>query len=396
MSEEGKYGSVTLEEYDPQLWSCSNCFCGLCVESCPAYRELHNEAATARGLAQICSALLSGELNVSEISDEIVYSCVGCRWCETVCSMNTPLYVKHHGTRMTKVSGATMAEILRAAKIEQGGRIPKELGSAGRNFAKFGNPYGEGKKAKDDWVKSLDLPSNKGDTILYVGSLVPYEDNSRKMAEAVVALLKIGDIPFGVLGSEESDSGAFLRMMGAEGLFFEMVEHNIEVLRRHGVKRIICLSPHDFDAFRHYYDLDDVEVKHYTQLLWEKVEAHEIRYTKKVNKKMAYHDPCYLGRQNGIYEEPRKILLSIPGVELVEIEKSRETALCCGGGGTGLLLELPNVNIDKTRMDQIREVKPDYVVVACPNCYQMLESGFKSRNDSIAVKDVAQVMMEAL
>jgi Fe-S oxidoreductase len=311
--------------------------------------------------------------------------------------MNMPLHIKDHGTRATKVSGATMAEILRAAKIEEGARIPKEISNTGRNFAKFGNPYGEGKKAKDDWVKSLGLPSNKGDTILYVGSLVPYEDNSKKMAEAVTALFRMGGIPFGMLGSEEGDSGAFLRMMGAEGLFLEMVEQNKEVLRRHGVKKIICLSPHDFDAFRHYYEeFDDVEVRHYTQVLYEKIETREIRYTRKVDKKLTYHDPCYLGRQNGIYEEPRKILLSIPGVELVEMEKSRETALCCGGGGTGLFLELPSVKIDRARVDQVKGVNPDYVVVACPNCYQMLESSLKSRNSSVAVRDIAQVMMEAL
>jgi len=397
MVEETKYMSVTLGEYDPQLWSCLNCFCGLCLESCPAYRELKNEVTSARGLSQICLAIRSGEIKLLEIPDKVLYACVGCRWCETVCSMNAPFYIKRHGTRRTKVSGTTMVEILRSMKIEQGGKVPKEISTAGRNLAKFGNPYGEGGKVKNDWVRSLDLPSKNGDTILYTGSMVPYEDNSRKMAEAIVAIFKVGQLKFTMLGSEERDSGAFLRMMGAEGLFFEMVKNNIEVFKRHNINNIICLSPHDYDAFRHYYeDLGNMGIMHYTQVLYEMIENGRITFTKKINKRVTYHDPCYLGRQNDIYDEPRKILRSIPGVQLVEMEKSKETAMCCGGGGTGLFLELPNFHIDKARADQIKAVNPDSVAVSCPNCYQMLDAAIKSRNYNIEVKDIAQLVMEAL
>jgi Fe-S oxidoreductase len=397
MKEEAKYESATLEEYAPQLWSCQNCFCGLCMESCPAYRELHTEAVSARGLAQIGLALLSGELELSELSDEMFYSCIGCRWCETVCSMNTPIYIKRHGTRRTKVSGATMAEVFRSMKILEGGKIPMEVRNALTSLIRYGNPYGVGERAKDDWVASLDLPTDDRKTILYVGATVPYEDRSLKMAEALITVLRTGQFQFAMLGSQERDSGAFARMMGEESLFAEMAEHNTKVFKEHGVKHIVCLSPHDYDVFNHYYEgINDIEVKHYTHVLSEMIEGGKIKLRKTLKTRVTYHDPCYLGRQNSVYDEPRRILQSVPGLELVEMERSRETALCCGGGGTGLFLELPHVNIDKTRADQIKEVSPDCVAVACPNCYQMLDGAMKSRNYDVEVNDIAQLVMKAL
>lgn len=386
-----------LKKYEAQLWSCSNCFCGLCVERCPAYSQLYNEAVSARGLAQIGLSLLCGELEISELSDEILYACTGCRWCETVCSMNTPIYIKTHGKRSTKVSGATMGEILRSMKILQGGKIPIEVRNGLMSLVKYGNPYGSTEVIKDEWVGNLDLASDSSDTVLYVGATVPYDDNSRKMAEAIIHVLKAGQLHFSMLGSEERESGAFSRMIGEEWLFSEMMEHNKRVFKEHNIKRIICLSPHDYDAFISYYDnLDNIDVLHYTQLLWEMVENGDIILKKDIDKKITYHDPCYLGRQNNIYDEPRKILKSIPGIELVEMERSRETALCCGGGGTGILFDLPNINIDKVRTDQIKEVNVDCIAVACPLCYQMLASAIKSRNYEIEVKDIAQLIMEAL
>ncbi|MFH1481887.1 MAG: (Fe-S)-binding protein [Pseudomonadota bacterium] len=388
---------LALKEYEAQLWSCQNCFCGLCVESCPAYRESHREAVSARGLAQIGLGLLSGELKLSDLPDELIYACVECRYCETVCSMNTPLYIKRHGTRETKVSGATIAEKIRSMKIEEGGRIPSEIKGALTSLARYGNPYGVGEAVKDDWVAGLDMTLKDADTILYVGATVPYDDNCKKMAEAVIYLLRIGQLRFGMLGSKERESGAFARMMGEEWLFAEMMEHNATVFKDHGIKQIICLSPHDYDAFQRYYtNMEEIAVFHYTQVLAEMLEKGKIRIEKKLNKRITYHDPCYLGRQNNLYEEPRKILRSIPGLDLVEMKRSRDNALCCGGGGTGLFMELPNFHIDKARAALIKEVNPDCVAVACPNCYQMLDSAIKGLQLEVEVKDIAQLVMEAL
>jgi len=390
------YEFVSLEDYGPQQWTCVNCYCGLCVEGCPAYRELKNEVVSARGLTQVGLALISGEITSSDLTDEVLFACTGCRYCETVCAQNTPLFIQNNGNRKTKVSGATMTEIFRSTRIEEGGRIPKELRDALNNISTVGNPYGGGPKIKDDWVTNLGIKMNNKDTILYVGATVPFEDRSAKMAQAIVDVLIAGKIEFGMLGSEEKDSGAFSRMMGEEGLFFNMVEHNIKIFKEHKIKHIICVSPHDYDVFQHYYgNLEDIEITHYTQVLSDMIKNGKIKLSKKIKKKVTYHDPCYLGRRNNIYDEPRAILKHIPGLEFVEMERTRERAFCCGGGGTGLFFDLPDVNMDKTRANQVKEVHAECVAVACPNCYQMLDDAVKRLDYEIEVKDIAQLVLDA-
>jgi Fe-S oxidoreductase len=397
MREKNAFEPLTLSAYEPQLQSCQNCFCGLCVESCPIYRELYNEAVTARGMAQICLGLLSGEVEISELSNEILYACSGCGWCENVCSMNTPDFIQRFGTRRTRVSGTTMAEIMRSIKIVEGGKIPEEIKNALVSITKYGNPYGVSERVKDNWIASLGLKLDHRSTILYLGAMVPYHVNSAKMAEAIIHLLQAGHVDFTVLGSEERDSGAFARAFGDEWLFEETVKLNEEVFRAHDVSQIICISPHDYNAFKHFYvNIGDIEIKHYTQVLWEIIKSGDIIFSTEINKRVTYHDPCYLGRRNCLYEEARRILDSIPGLELIEMKRSREAAICCGGGAAGLFMELKNVNCDKSRADQIKEVSPDIVAVACPNCLQMLDWAIKSRNYAVEIKDIAQLALECI
>jgi Fe-S oxidoreductase len=392
---EDGFQEVSLAEYEPQLWTCLNCFCGVCVRKCPAYGELQNEAVTARGLAQIGLALLKGEFGLAELSDELIYACTGCRWCEFDCSLNTPAVIKHTGTRKTRVSGATMTEILRALKVEQGD-VPEVIKNALNNIAYVGNPYGKSEAIKNEWVRSLDGQFGGQSLLLYVGSTVPYEDRSTGMAEAVVNLLKTADVKFSLLGGEEIDSGAFARYMGEEGLFADLVERNTKLFQERGIKQIICLSPHDYDVFLSYYSLDGVPIRHYTEVIWELVKDGRIKFTRPLNKRVTYQDPCYLGRKHDIYDQPREILRQIPGLDLVEMAPNRQRAYCCGGGGAGLWYDLPKVKMNQTRIDQAREQGVQYLAVACPICLQMLDDGVKMRNYDIVVKDIAQIVLEGL
>jgi len=396
MKEDVSLQDVELESYIPQIQTCVNCYCGLCVAYCPAFEEIKDESVSARGLAQIMDGMKRGELNLEDIPDEVIYSCTGCRWCEWNCSLNTPLYITQHGDRRTKVSGATMTEIMRSIKVEKG-RIPQVIKDALDNITRVGNPYGKSKDSKDKWVEDLGVKSNGEDTLLYVGSMVPYEDRSAKMAEALIELLKKANFKFTMLGGDEADSGAFARYMGEEGLFAELVERLASLFEEKGIKRVICLSPHDYDAFLSCYQMDgSIEFKHYAEVLLELIKDKKIELEKNVNKRVTYHDPCYLGRRLNIYEPPREVLKSISGLELVEMERSREMAYCCSGGGTGLWYELPRFHMNYTRADQAKEKEPDYLAVACPICLQMLDDGVKTRNYDFQVKDLAQIVLEAL
>ena len=395
MQQADGFQAVSLEEYEPQLWTCLNCFCGVCVRKCPAYGELQNEAVTARGLAQIGLAMLRGECGLAELSDELIYSCTGCRWCEFDCSLNTPAFIQRTGTRKTRVSGATVAEILRAMKVEDE-NVPEVVKNALNNVAYVGNPYGKSEAIKDEWVEGLGGKSGGESLLLYVGSMVPYEDRSTRMAEALITLLKTANVQFSMIGGEEGDSGAFARYMGEEGLFMDSVERNTNLFKEKGVKQIICLSPHDYDVFRSYYNLDGVKIMHYTETLLELIKDGRIKLAKPINKRVTYQDPCYLGRQHDIYDQPRDILQRISGLNLVEMVPNKQRAYCCGGGGTGLWYDLPKVNMNQTRVDHAQEQDVHYLAVSCPICLQMLDDGVRSRNYDIVVKDIAQIVAEGL
>lgn len=387
---------VTIEEFEPQVWTCVNCYCGLCIEECPVFIETKQEVGTARGMALVAHAFLNGELDTSGIDESLANACTGCGWCEWTCALNTPLFIQQTGTRRTRVSGATLAEMFRMMKAEQG-KIPKAVNDALSSLFKSGNPYRKPKKLKDRWVAGLDLEENETDTVLYVGATIPFEDRATEMAEAVVDVLKAAGIKFKILGSEEMDSGAFAMMMGEDGLFEEMTERTEKLIHENGVKTIICVSPHDYDAFKAYYpSFEGLEIKHYTQVFDELFAAGKLKLSKSIDKKIVYHDPCYLGRKNDIYEEPRNVLKSIPGVELVEMKKNREHTYCCGGGGTGVIHEIENIRMNQTRVDHAKEMDADCIAVACPICIQMLDDGVKSRNYKMEVKDIAQLLKEAI
>lgn len=391
-----KYGYITLKDYERALLSCVVCHCGLCAANCPAYISLRDEAVSPRGLAHIAFNALKGEIDLSEIPDKVIYACTGCGWCEWDCSQNRPL-PENLRRRSLLISGATIAEILRSMKVERG-EVPEQVAEALNNLVKYGNPFGKSAKIKDDWVASLGVQTNHADVILYVGSLVPYDELATKMAEALVNLLKRAGLKFGMLGSIEADSGAFARAMGEEGLFMELVDSNTETFKKYGVKRIICLSPHDYDVFLRYYDdiKKDIEIKHYTQVLWELIENNKIELKRSYQKKVTYHDPCYLGRRNNIFDEPRNILKKIPGLDLVEMKLAREEAFCCGGGGTGLFYRVPEIDIDLRRAEQAKETGAEVIAVACPICLRMLNDAVKSKSYEIEVKDIAQIVNEVI
>ena len=387
--------SLELSDYEPQLWSCLSCFCGLCVEGCPCYRATLKEVFTARGLSQVALAVLEGQLDIKEVPDWLLYACSGCRWCEWDCSMNTPKFIVEHGDRRTRVSGATIAELLRALRVEVG-LVPRQIRDVLNSLVRYGNPYGLPRAKKAKWVEELGAGLREGqDTLLFVGSSVPFEDRAREMAEALTALLRSAGLDFGISG-DEVDSGATARALGEEGLFAELVEHNKKLFEKHGIKRIICLSPHDYDAFTHYYGLKGVEVIHYTQVLYELISSGRLRPKRALRMRAVYHDPCYLGRRHGIYNEPRAILSAIPGLELHEPRWTRERSFCCGGGGPGLFYDVPGLELHFLRAEQLAEVGADVVAVACPLCKQMLDSAVKSKDYEIEVRGIEELLSAAL
>lgn len=386
-----KRESFQLEDFRDILWTCQMCTCGFCMFECQAYKCSGLEAAGARGRNHIALGILNGELELDDLSDLVIYACSTCRYCEEVCAQNMPLSVKG---RTKTISGATTSELLRNMKVESG-KIPPGLRDALKSFSKYGNPYGISEKFKDEWVQSLGLTpmdiQGKG-AVLYVGAMVPFEPKSTNAAEALHSVLSKAGLELGMIGSKELSSGGHVRSMGEEGLFHHFVDHCTAVFKENGVKRVICFSPHDYDAFRTYYPDLGITFEHYTETLCKLLADKTITITGEYRKTVTYQDPCYLGRRNKVYDPPRKILDSIPGLTFVEMEKIKQESHCCGGGGVGLWLDFQELRIDLRRADEAHETSAQVIAVACPVCLQMLDSAVKARGFDMEVKDVAQIL----
>jgi Fe-S oxidoreductase len=220
-------------------------------------------------------------------------------------------------------------------------------------------------------------------------------------------------VDFGTLGNEEICCGSEMRRMGEEGLFEFLVEDNLALFQQHDIKRMVTTSPHCYNSFKTEYEGLDVEVQHYTQLLADLIERGKIAFSGEVNKVVTYHDPCYLGKQNQIYDEPRAILQSIPGLQFVEFDRSRERSVCCEGGGGRMWVEAAALteaaaptgasSASGERLAEIRvkdalDLGAEVIATACPFCMLTLEDAVKTTGveDSIEVLDVVELLAQAM
>jgi Fe-S oxidoreductase len=280
---------------------------------------------------------------------------------------------------------------------------PEPLQLTIKNLISVGNPLGEAREKRADWAKDLEVDTFTEDTeLLYFPCCYgAYDPKVKRVARATANILKRMGVNFGILGVEENCCGEAIRKAGAESLFQDLAEANIATFSDNGVKKIIVSSPHCYNTFKNEYPKlgGDFEVVHLSQYLYQVIKEGRLKFTKEINQRVAYHDPCYLGRHNNIYDEPREVLKSIPGLELVEMANSRENSLCCGGGGGGIWLETKKEErISDLRLEQALEVGAEILVVACPYCLLNLEDSVVSMNkeDVIQVKDISELVWEAL
>jgi Fe-S oxidoreductase len=217
---------------------------------------------------------------------------------------------------------------------------------------------------------------------------------------ALVRAFAAAGVDFGTLGTQESCCGNEVRRMGEMGLFEMLVEENGEIIRGVGAGRLVTTSPHCFNTFKNEYSLDGMEVLHYTQLVARLIEEGRLKLANEVKKKITYHDPCFLGKQNHVFDEPRAVLAAIPGVELVEMDRSRERSLCCEGGGGRMWAEGTNLEerLASQRVHEAAETGAEILAVACPFCLLTLEDAVKVQglDERLKVMDIMELVNLAL
>ena len=283
--------------------------------------------------------------------------------------------------------------------------MPETAMGALLSMEQRGHPWRGTTYSRTDWAAGLDVPTlaEKPDAeiLFWVGCTAALEQRSQSVARSMASILKRAGVDFAILGDEESCTGDPARRMGNEYLYQILAQQNIETMKTYDVKTVVTICPHCFNAIKNEYPHlgGDFDVLHYTEFVNDLIERGDIRPIARIDATISYHDSCYLGRHNGIYEAPRKIAKSIPGVELVEMTRCRERGFCCGAGGGHMWIEESRgPRINHARTEQFFETDADTVGVSCPFCLQMFEEGIGSlpHSNGKQAKDLLEVLDESL
>ncbi len=284
-------------------------------------------------------------------------------------------------------------------------QFPAELKLTLKNLENKSNPWGISSAKRSAWAKGrddvLELKKNPDAEWLYfVGCAGSYDDRAKKITDAVVKVLNAAEVSFAIIGKREKCSGDPARRMGHEYLFQEQAMANIEQMNKAGVKKVIASCPHCFNTIKNEYPQlgGKYEVVHHSQVIWRLVSEGKLNLAQASEMRITFHDSCYLGRYNDEYDAPRETLKSIPGIELVEMERSKQLGMCCGAGGARMYMEEQiGTRVNQLRVDQAMETKPEAVAVSCPFCLTMIRDGLKEKEiEGVQTLDIAEIVADAL
>ncbi len=303
--------------------------------------------------------------------------------------------------------GVKIIDVMRSMRriLVPDGVVPASLPnlrSAMTSIASVGNPFRQ-EKDRAEWAEVLSIkPFTEGTDILYFPCCYPsYEPRLKKVSQATAQILSQVGVDFGLLGSKENCCGESVRSAGNEDLFKRLARENIKAFIDHGVKKILTTSPHCYHTFRNEYSEFKVtfEVFHISQYLFKLMEEGRLEMKGEYKKRVTYHDPCYLGRHNGIYDEPREVLKKIPGLELVEMANSREDSLCCGMGGGRVWMETAKgERFSDLRLQQALDVGAEVLVTSCPYCINQFEDSksLLKESEGLEIKDISEIILEVI
>jgi len=329
---------------------------------------------------------LDGEIQTSPRLAEILYSCATCGNCVEHCVFDK------FKDNLVKVFIAGRGEL-----VDQG-LVPPIVRDTLKSMQLYGNPYKLPEVDRGNWANGLGLEPYAGQEYLFLAGCVgAYDERGQKMARAVAGLLKAWGVDFGILGPDEHCDGSEVRGLGEKGLFQILAERNIQQFKELKTKKTITLSPHAYHTFKEDYPAfgGTLEVYHYSQILAKLARKAPIKPLS-TPRRVAFHDPCYLGRHQKEYQAPRKLLSAIPGLQMIELERSRADALCCGGGGGNFFTEILGRGTDspaRVRVQEAAAAGAEILAVACPNCARMLDDAAKivGLEETLQVMDLAEI-----
>ncbi|MDG4849495.1 (Fe-S)-binding protein [Peribacillus frigoritolerans] len=359
-------------------------------------RSVFGSSVAISGLAaqETAAAVEMPSLIGDVITEEELWACTTCRNCEDQC----PVANEH----VDKIID------LRRYLVLTEGNVPQEASRYFQNIERQSNPWGLNRKERMNWRDERDdieVPTvdevSEFEYLFWVGSMGSYDKRSQKIVQSFSKIMNVAGIKFAILGNKERNSGDNARRMGNEFLFQQLCQENIANFQSYGVKKIVTIDPHAFNTFKNEYPEFGLEseVYHHTELIWKWIQDGLINPIKEVKEAIAYHDSCYLGRYNNIYDIPRQILTSIPGVKVLEMERNKQDSMCCGaGGGMMWIEEKQGKRINVERTEQALSVNPSMIGSNCPYCLTMLSDGIKAKEveEQVKTMDIAEIVERSL
>lgn len=390
-----------LKKIEYNIYRCSGF--GVCkggyktdISPCPMHMSSAGfEAETPRGLMTLAREILEGRMDYSKELADMVFRCTNCGNCRVLCGATDPI------TGGVLVDPSSVARAMKSDLVENG-IMPPQVRDFLKGVYRHGNPYLAPPESRSKWAEGLDVKPYSGQEYLFfVGCVGSYDERGKKMARALADLLKQAGVSFGILGPKEINDGNEIQSMGEMGLFQHLAEKNISEFKRCGVKKIICLSPHSYNALKNEYPAlgGEFEVFHYSQILQMLIGKGKLYAGTMPKTVVTYHDSCFLGRHNKEYDAPRNVIQAVRGIKYEEMKRFGDNALCCGGGGGNFFTDiLGNSQTTPARVRVLEAVKTgaQRLVVACPYCAKMFEDAIAAEQiEALRVVDLSELLIES-
>lgn len=370
--------------------------CGRCQDLCPAYNS--EKPLSPKQFIQDLKAewerAAQGKKNEDGLIDNVIqeetlWSCTACLACQVNCPVSIPTFDKN--IEMRRYLTLTLSKTTSETRL------------LFKNLQQKVDPYGMGKRQRTEWIEGLDIKmigEEEVEYLYWVGCVASLDDRNRKVAKAFSKILNTAGVSFGILGQEETCCGDPARRCGNEDLYLGIAQGNVELLKEMGIKKIITTCPHCYHTLKNEYPQvgGDFEVYHQSEFIWKLINEGKLKINPAIEGTITFHDPCYLGRVNRIFDEPRSVVAKVKQGSYVEMDRNHDRSFCCGGGGGRIWMEEHHKRINHLRIDEAIAISANTVVTACPYCLIMMEDAIKDKEKTETMKalDLSEIVVKGL